>query len=111
MSSWQRAQASDSMKNFAGILRLPATCAELGKKAPVGPSPSPSMVRGATEGFWIANRLLHDSRRYHEAAPIMIVTISIATTMPRVLRDERFSRIQQETKIATAIAAVITCTR
>src|SRR6516164_1147910 len=40
MSWWQRSQASDSMKNFDGMLRLPYTCEELGKNLPFAPSPS-----------------------------------------------------------------------
>src|SRR5271166_5875677 len=64
MSWWQRSQASDSMKNFDGILRLPATCDELGKNGPSFPSPSLFIETGAIDGFRITKRLLQESREY-----------------------------------------------
>src|SRR5208283_3088173 len=72
MSWWQRSQASDSMKNFDGILRLPATCDELGKNGPAAPSPSLFMERGAISGFRMTKRLLQESREY--LAPIEMTT-------------------------------------
>src|SRR6266403_3555833 len=44
MSEWQRSQACDCMKYFAGIFLPSRVCAELGKNFPFGPSPSPSIV-------------------------------------------------------------------
>src|SRR4051812_30077961 len=99
------------MKNFDGIFPLPATCEELGKKAPVGPSPSPSMLSGAIDGFLIAYCLLHDSRRYHEAA---LIIAAISRTPARVTMLERallFCPIQTATRIETAMAAVMMCSR
>src|SRR5664279_935567 len=86
MSWWHRAQASDSMKNFAGILRLPATCAELGKNIPLAPSPSSSMESGALEEFRMMYCLLHDCRVYHEPALTPTATMRKAAANPQVER-------------------------
>src|ERR1039457_6276897 len=79
MSWWQRSQASDSMKNFDGIFRLPATCDELGKNGPSAPSPSLFMDAGAICGFWMTKRLLQESREYF--APKELTTAK--ATIPR----------------------------
>src|SRR6266568_3266362 len=99
------------MKNFDGIFRLPATCEELGKNAPVGPSPSSSIDSGATDGFLIAYCLLHVWRRYHEATEIIAATKSTAVTVPNPTRADRLCPHHMATKIETATAAVITCNK
>src|SRR5260221_10998503 len=55
MSWWQRWQACDCMKYFAGIFLPSRVCTELGKNFPLGPSPSPSMV--SVVNFGLATRL------------------------------------------------------
>src|SRR6267142_4201025 len=55
MSRWQRSQACDCMKYFAGIFLPSRVCTELGKNFPHGPSPSPSMV--SVVNFGLAPRL------------------------------------------------------
>src|SRR5580765_1941244 len=70
MSSWQRLQESDSMKNLLGIFCLPYTCAELGKNEPSGPSPSPFIVSGGMVGFSMRLRVCQLSRTYRAAQPI-----------------------------------------
>src|SRR5436309_3735741 len=52
-SWWQRSHAFDSMKYFAGISLPSSVCAELGKNAPLGPSPSPFISAGASSGLLI----------------------------------------------------------
>src|SRR5579883_233656 len=65
MSSWQRLQESDAMKNLLGIFLCPYIWAELGKNGPLGPSPSWSMVEGGMTGFAMRARFTQrDSRRY-----------------------------------------------
>src|SRR5258708_31393817 len=51
MSLWQRSQACDCMKYFAGMFLPSLVCTELGKNLPLGPSPSPSMVSVGMRGF------------------------------------------------------------
>src|SRR6201984_3443133 len=51
MSEWQRSQACDCIKDFAGIFLPSRVCAELGKNLPFGPSPSPSIVSVGMCGF------------------------------------------------------------
>src|SRR6516162_30503 len=67
------------MKYFAGIFRLPATWAELGKNAPSAPSPSLSMLSGATKGFLMMYCLLHERRAYTEPKATTRAAAAIAT--------------------------------
>src|SRR5260370_35585081 len=89
MSLWQRSQASDCMKYFAGIVPPFLVCAELGKKRPCGPSPSPSIVAGAIAGFLILYAFSQVISRTHHALPeIPVVAASTipTRTTPHMLR-------------------------
>src|SRR5512146_456883 len=95
MSVWQRVHASDSIKNLEGIIWLFATCAELGKNGPPGPSPSPSIEMGASEGLRITYCLLHDSRAYQAATPMADVRIITEAVVSHEIRSDPRRRSNQ----------------
>src|SRR6266852_4076494 len=71
MSEWQRSQACDCIKYFAGIFLPSRVCAELGKNFPLGPSPSPSMVSVGMYGLTTRLEFFHAMlRAHHEPAAI-----------------------------------------
>src|SRR5260370_39740772 len=66
MSEWQRSQACDCIKYFAGMFLPSRVCAELGKNLPEGPSPSPSMVSVGIRGLTIRLLFFHAKLRVHQ---------------------------------------------
>src|SRR5581483_3435667 len=109
MSSWQRLQESDSMKNLLGIFCPPYTCAELGKNGPCGPSPSLSIVAGEFVGFFITALLCHRAvRRYQHPIPNPAITARQAAirsaAIPAPLPSQPRLPAQLANKIATAAA-------
>src|SRR6266851_3072929 len=74
MSEWQRSQACDCIKYFAGIFLPSRVCAELGKNFPLGPSPSPSMVSVGMYGLTTRLEFFHAMlRAHHEPAAIPLI--------------------------------------
>src|SRR5579863_7027269 len=74
MSLWQRSQACDCMKYFAGIFLPSLVCTELGKNFPLGPSPSPSMVSVGICGLTTRLLFFHATLRVHQepaATPVI----------------------------------------
>src|SRR5579871_4160561 len=81
MSWWHRWQESDSVKYSLGIFCPPSTCAELGKNAPLDPSPSSAISAGGSLGFSMrALFCQRDSRRYQAPAQIPATTIKTIAT-------------------------------
>src|SRR5271157_5587946 len=112
MSWWQRSQASDSMKNFDGIFRSPATCDELGKNLPFAPSPSLFIDNGAIGGFWMTKRLLQESREYLAPKATTTATASIASAGIHGLRFISLRWFNhQPASSATASAETAPCER
>src|SRR6266853_3798851 len=70
MSEWQRSQACDCMKYFAGIFFPSRVCTELGKNLPPGPSPSPSIVSVESAGFFTRYAFFHARLRAPHAPPL-----------------------------------------
>src|SRR6266700_325845 len=79
MSEWQRSQACDCIKYFAGMFLPSRVCAELGKNFPLGPSPSPSMVSVGICGLTTRLPFFHAMLRTHQE-PAAIPLINSART-------------------------------
>src|ERR1700746_1800041 len=79
MSEWQRSQACDCMKYFAGMFLPSLVCTELGKNFPLGPSPSPSIVSVDICGLTTRLPFFQGILRVHQEPPA-IPAISTAST-------------------------------
>src|SRR5882724_5032695 len=79
MSEWQRSQACDCIKYFAGIFLPSRVCAELGKNFPFGPSPSPSIVSVGICGLTTRLLFFQAMLRVHQEPPA-IPAVSRAST-------------------------------
>src|SRR5260221_14565468 len=89
MSWWQRWQACDCMKYFAGIFLPSRVCTELGKNFPLGPSPSPSMVSVVNFGlaprlafFQAISRVHQEPAAIPESSKAKIAKLAAAPTNP-----------------------------
>src|SRR5260370_3264604 len=71
MSEWQRSQACDCIKYFAGMFLPSRVCAELGKNLPEGPSPSPSMVSVGIRGLTTRLLFFHAKLRVHQEPAVI----------------------------------------
>src|SRR5258706_7478787 len=105
MSLWQRSQACDCMKYFAGMFLPSLVCTELGKNLPLGPSPSPSMVSVGMRGFVTRLLFFQALLRVHQEPAAMPVTTraskaklaaapvkSLPSQAPRVSHDVPIKR-------------------
>src|SRR5215469_11430781 len=102
MSWWQRWQETDSMKNLLGIFWPPYTCAELGKNAPFGPSPSPSIDAGGITGFSMRARFCQRVlRRYQAPALAAATTANTTATRARVGNSLELLLVRSAKRIPT----------
>src|SRR5215831_8368912 len=105
MSSWQRLQESDSMKNLLGIFWPPYTCAELGKNGPFGPSPSPSIDAGGIAGFSMRARFCQRAlRRYQAPAPAPAMTANTTVTRARDGNRLELFPVRSASRIPTPVS-------
>src|SRR5260370_2042331 len=109
MSEWQRSQACDCIKYFAGIFLPSRVCAELGKNFPLGPSPSPSMVSVGMFGLTTRLEFFHTMlRAHHEPAAIPVISrVSTAklVTAPAKPLPSQPRRVSQEVATSKTPAA------